>query len=40
MLLTSRFSASRSSVSARPKLCTTLASARLVAVFQTFSASA
>jgi len=39
MLLTRRFSASRSSLSARPKLWTTRASARRVAAFQTFSAS-
>ena len=38
MLFTRRFSASRSSLSARPKLWPTRASARLVAAFQTFSA--
>jgi hypothetical protein len=40
MLLTRRLRASRSSVSARPKLWTTLASARLVCGFQQFSARA
>jgi len=40
MLLIRRFSPSRSTWSARPKLCTTRASARFAAAFHAFSASA